>query len=101
MKKHGLGITDLIADKREAILQLATKYGASHVRVFGSVARGEARPDSDIDFLVDFRPDYSLWDRIALVQDLEDLLGHKVDVIIEQNIRDQFRPYILQDSIAL
>jgi predicted nucleotidyltransferase len=99
--RTGLGIDDLLKDKRDAILELAARYGASNVRVFGSVARGEARPDSDVDFLVDFKPDYRLWDHIGLQQDLEDLLGRKVDVAIARNLREEFRPYILRDAVNL
>ncbi len=99
--RTGLGIDDILREKREAILQLATRYGASNVRVFGSIARGEAKPESDVDLLVDFKPDYRLWDHIGLKQDLEDLLGRKVDVVIAKNIREEFRAGILHDAVAL
>jgi predicted nucleotidyltransferase len=99
--KIGLDITDIISDKRDEILRLAEHYGASNVRTFGSVARGEAGPDSDVDFLVDFNPDYRLWDHIGLKQDLEDLLGRKVDVAIAKNLREEFHPHIMRDAIAL
>ncbi len=69
----GLGIDDIIGDKREAILKLAQQYGASNVRVFGSVARGEARPGSDVDFLVEFRDGASIFDAVGLWQDLTEL----------------------------
>lgn len=97
----GLGIDDLLSSTREEILRLAARYGASNVRVFGSVVRGEARPDSDIDLLVDFQPNYRLLDHIGLKQDLEDLLGRKVDVVIAKNLREEFRPYVLQDIVKL
>jgi uncharacterized protein len=97
----GLGIKDVLADKREAILHIAAQHGASNVRVFGSVARGEATPDSDIDFLVAFKADYTLWDHIGLKQALEDLLGRRVDVVLEKELREGFRPYILRDAVAL
>jgi predicted nucleotidyltransferase len=99
--QSGLGITDLLADKRAEILRLAAQHGASNVRVFGSVARSEAGPDSDIDFLVDFRPDYTLWDHIGLKQSLENLLGRSVHVALEKNLRDDFRPSILHDAVSL
>lgn len=106
MKEHqqvrrGLGIAEIIGDQREAILRLAAKRGASHVRVFGSVARGEAGPDSDVDFLVRFKPDYRLWDRIGLKQDLEALLGRKVDVIHERFLREELRADILREARPL
>ena len=99
--KIGLNISDVIGDKRDEVLRLADHYKASNLRIFGSVARGEAGPDSDIDFLVDFNPDYRLWDHIGLKQDLENLLGRKVDVAIAKNLRDEFRPTILRDAVAL
>jgi len=96
-----IGIHDLLDDKREAILQLASKRGAYNVRVFGSVARGEARPDSDVDFLVDFKPGYRLLDHVGLMVDLQNLLGRKVDVAVAANLREELRPYILQDAVPI
>ncbi|MHB8627814.1 MAG: nucleotidyltransferase family protein [Aggregatilineales bacterium] len=96
-----MNIADIIGDKYDEILRLAKRYGASNVRIFGSVARGEAGPDSDVDFLVDFKPDYRLWDHIGLKQDLEDLLGRRVDVAIAKNLREEFRPSIMRDAIVL
>jgi predicted nucleotidyltransferase len=95
------GLADLLADKREAILQLAANHKAYNVRVFGSVARGEATSDSDVDFLVDFQPDYTLWDHMGLIQDLSDLLGRQVDVSTEAHLRDEFRPDVMRDIVAL
>ena len=99
--KRGLGIEEVIGNKRDAVLQLAYHYGASNVRVFGSVARGEAGPESDIDLLVDFQPDYRLWDKIGLKQDLEDLFKRRVDVVHAQFIREELAPDILKDAIPL
>lgn len=67
--------------RRDEILAVAHRRRARKVAVFGSVARGEARPGSDIDFLVDFEPEASLLDHVGLLQDLEDLLGIGVDVV--------------------
>lgn len=67
--------------RREEILRIAQTNGAYNVRVFGSVARGEARPDSDIDFLVEFEPERTLLDLSELILDLEEALGRKVDVV--------------------
>ncbi len=69
----------LLKDKRLDILRIAARHGAYNVRVFGSLARGEGRPDSDVDILVNLDADRSLLDLIALKQDLEDLPGCKVD----------------------
>lgn len=99
--KQGLGITEVIGNKRDDILQLARDHKAYNIRIFGSVARGEATDQSDIDFLVDFQPDYRLFDHIGLKQSLEDLLGRKVDVAIERLLRDEFRPYVMRDAVAL
>jgi uncharacterized protein len=96
-----LDSADLLQKYRLEILRLAAKHGASNVRVFGSMARGEARPDSDVDFLVDFKSDYTFWDHIGLKQDLEDLLNRRVDVVLEKNLREEFRAYVLQDAVPL
>ncbi len=101
MEKKALGIVDLLAGKRAEILRLAAQYKASNVRVFGSIARGEATPDSDIDLLVDFAPGYTLWDHVGLMQDLEDLLGRKVDVTAAKDLRDSLRPSVMQDAVPL
>ncbi len=90
-----------LRSKRAEILRLAALYGASNVRVFGSVARGEAGALSDVDFLVTFQPGYRLLDHIGLKQDLEDLLGCKVDVAIDRTLRDEYRLGILRDVVAL
>jgi predicted nucleotidyltransferase len=97
----GLGINELLKDKREKILDIAAQYGVQNVRVFGSVARSEARSDSDIDFLIDWQAQHSLLDRIALKQDLEDLLARQVDIVTEKTLRDSIRERILQEAIPL
>lgn len=97
----GLGIDDIIGDKREAILELAARYGASQVRVFGSVARGEARLDSDVDFLVSFPPDRSIFDLVGLWLDLTDLLGREVDLSTDTSLKPYVRPHALRDAIPL
>ncbi len=81
----------IIEEKREEILDLAAQHGASNVRIFGSVARGEESEDSDIDFLVDMDEDRSLLDRIGLIQYLGDILGRKVDVATVKGLRKYFR----------
>jgi predicted nucleotidyltransferase len=70
-----MGIEELLADKREGILAIAAKHGAYKIRVFGSVARGEARDDSDVDFLGSTGTNRSSWFSVGLKLDLEDLLG--------------------------
>ena len=97
----GLGIDDIIAPYREEILRIAAEHNATNVRVFGSVARGEAQPNSDIDLLVDFKPGYTLWDHIGLKQALEALFDRHVDVVAEADLKAGFRPYIMQDAMPL
>ena len=89
----------MIAAKREAILHLASRYGASNVRLFGSVVRGTATTESDIDFLVDMEPDRSLLDRIGLQQELEDLFGCKVDVVLARALHRRIRDQALQEAV--
>ena len=91
----------MLEEKREEILRLAAKHGASNVHIFGSVARGEARADSDVDFLVELESSRSLLDRVALIQDLEDLLGRKVDVATVKGLRDVWRDRILKEAVPL
>jgi len=90
-----------LEEKREAILAIARKYGAHDVRIFGSVARGDATADSDLDLLVRFEPDRSLFDHGGLIMDLQDLLGVKVDVISEGGIRDRFRQHVMKEVVPL
>lgn len=96
-----MGIKDLLIRKREEILRVAAKYGASNVRVFGSVARGEAGPESDVDLLVELEPGRSLLDHVALLQDLEDMLSLKVDVVNEKALHDCIRDRVLREATPL
>jgi predicted nucleotidyltransferase len=96
-----LTLDQLRRQKRADILQIAAKYHAMNVRVFGSVARGESTHTSDVDFLVELPPGQSLLKRIALQQELEDLLGCPVDVVKPSNLRESIRVRVLQEAIAL
>ena len=87
--------------RRTDRLNIAANYGASNIRVFGSVARGEADADSDIDWLVDLEPGRSLLDRIALMQELEDLLACRVDVATPTTLHEQIRNQVLRDAVPL
>jgi predicted nucleotidyltransferase len=78
-----MALEELLKEKREAILHICAKHGARNVRVFGSVARGEAGEGSDLDLLVEFELGQSLLDHAALILDLEDLLWRKVDIVTE------------------
>ena len=93
---------ELIAKHREAILALAAKHGATDVRIFGSVARGDDDETSDIDVLVKMEPGRSLFDQGALLMDLRELLGCTVDVITEhKDMRPHFRESVLREAVAV
>ena len=96
-----MGIEELLKDRREDILRIAREHGARNVRVFGSVARREARVDSDVDFLVELEPGRSLLDHVALIQDLEDQLGVKVDVVTEKALHRHIRERVLREAVPL
>ena len=86
---------------RDKILSIAERYGARNIRIFGSVARGDDRPDSDLDLLIDLEEGQSLLDLIAIQQDLEELLGRKVDVVTEPEISPYFRDSVLKEAKPL
>ncbi|QJB28394.1 nucleotidyltransferase family protein [Limnospira fusiformis] len=94
-------LKDELQQRRDEILAVAQQHGAFNVRIFGSVARGEEQEDSDIDFLVEMNSNCSLLDRIALIQDLEDLLNRKVDVTTVKGLRDYLRERIINQAISL
>ncbi len=91
----------LLQEKREDILRIAEKHGAFNVRVFGSVARGEAGPDSDVDFLVELEPTRSLLDLSGLVVDLQSLLGSPVDVAEAEGLHRIVRDRVLKEAKPL
>ncbi|MBX3083554.1 MAG: nucleotidyltransferase family protein [Anaerolineae bacterium] len=99
--QHGLGIHDIIGNKRDQILQLASHYGAYNVRIFGSVARGEAQPDSDVDFLVQFRPESTIWDMVGLWQALGELLHREVDLSTDDTLKPAIKLHALKDATKL
>jgi uncharacterized protein len=90
----------LVTSKREQVLDVAARHHANRVRLFGSVARGDDRPDSDIDFLVDFSQESSLFDLMRMVRELEELLGHRVDVVSTGGLKERDQ-HILGESIDL
>ena len=91
----------MLASHRGEILRLAEKYRAGDVRVFGSVARGEATEDSDVDLLIKPQPGCSLFDLGGLLEDLRDLLGCPVDLVTEEGLKPRLRERILQEAIPL
>ncbi len=96
-----MATVELLRAKRGEILAVAARRGAHHLRVFGSVARGEARPDSDVDFVVDLEPGRSLLDLGGLLMDLQALLGCRVDVVTERGLKERIRARVLQEAIPL
>lgn len=91
----------LRAERREEILRLAARRGAHNLRVFGSVARGDASENSDLDLLVAWEPGRSLLDHAGLVQDLQELLGMKVHVGTERSLHWYVRDKILREATPL
>lgn len=91
----------LLREKREEILQICAKYGARDVRVFGSVARGEADEASDIDFIVTLEPGRTLLDLGGLQYELEQLLGCRVDVVTEKGLKTRIRHRVLAEAVPL
>ena len=96
-----MGIDKLLQEKREEILRIAARHGAYDVRVFGSVARGEARSDSDVDLLLGVEPERSAWFPASLVLDLEELLGRKVDVVTEQGLHWYISDRVCEEAVPL
>jgi predicted nucleotidyltransferase len=99
--EYVVNLDTLRAIRREEILRLAERRGAYNVRVFRSVARGEANENSDLDLLVAWEPGRSLLDHAGLVQDLQELLGTKVHVGTEQSLHWYVRDRILREATPL
>lgn len=91
----------LIDSQRDSILQIAAKHGASNLRIFGSMARGTADDESDVDILVDLEAGRSLLDQVALKQDLEELLGRCVGVLVEGGISPYLEQQIKSEATPL
>lgn len=96
-----MSINEIISSKRDEILRVAKKHGARNIRIFGSAARGEAGPYSDVDFLVEMEPGRSLIDHVALWQDLEEILDCKIDVVSEKALHWYIRDRVLNEAKPL
>ena len=96
-----MSIEQMVHDKRTDIEQIAARHGVVRMRVFGSVARGEATAQSDIDFLVETGPITSAWFPAGLMLDLEALLGRRVEIVTEQALRPELRETVLRDARPL
>jgi len=93
-----MGIDQILKQKRDDILKIASQYGAKKVRVFGSAVRGEDRPDSDVDFLVDLEEGRSLMDLGGLLMDLQGLLGRNVDIVTEKGLHWYIKDRVLREA---
>jgi len=96
-----MGIDEVIRANQDVIRRIVEQHGARNVRVFGSVARGEAGPESDIDLLVEAGPSTSAWFPGGLVADLEDLLGRRVDIVTERGLVPELRERVLREAIPV
>ena len=94
-------MVDLVRTKREQILRLALRHGVTGVRVFGSMARGDAGPQSDVDLLIEVGPDPSPWFPGGLVAELEELWGRRVQVVTERGLDDLLRERVLEEAVPL
>lgn len=96
-----LDIEQVLREQRDRILEIAAKHGAENVRVFGSVVRGEATAESDIDLLIDLGEKLSPWFPVGLIHDLEVLLNHKIDVVTEKTLHYLIRDRVLREAKPL
>jgi uncharacterized protein len=96
-----MDVYERLSTNREAILGMAAQYGAYNVRVFGSVARGDADAESDVDFLVEVESGRSLLDLGGLLMDLQELLGCQVDIVTEKGLRQRIRDRVLDEAVPL
>ncbi len=94
-------LDQLIRYKRDDILRIAARHGARKVRLFGSMARGEADEESDVDLLVEMEPGRSLMDHAELWLEIEQALGCKVDVVSDRGIKPRFRERVLREAVPL
>ena len=101
MKNSSIQKVDRLQLKREQIIAIAAKHGASNIRIFGSVAREEATNTSDLDLLIDLEPKRSLFDLITLKQELEDLLHCQVDLAEPHSLHQLIRDRVLQEAVKL
>jgi predicted nucleotidyltransferase len=92
---------ELIRVKREQIRRIAAEHGARNIRVFGSVALGDARPDSDVDFLIEVGAETSSWFPAGLILDLESLLGRRVEVVTERGLNHLIRDDVLREAVPV
>ena len=96
-----MDINKVLRENRAEIMVIAGRYGARNVRVFGSVARGESGPESDLDLLIDLEPGRNLFDLGGFLYEIRELLGIPVDVVTEKGLREHVRSGVLEDAVPL
>lgn len=96
-----MSLNKLITGNRDAILKIAQRYNAVNIRVFGSMVRGDAEYNSDVDLLVDLDVNISLLDRIAMIQEIEDLLGRKIDLVTPDKLHSVIKDRVMNEAIPL
>jgi len=96
-----MNIKKLLYEKRDEIRDIAARHGAYNIRIFGSVVRGEAGPNSDIDFLIDAGPTTSSWFPAGLILDLQEVLGRPVEVVTEKALNPYIREQVLREAAPL
>jgi predicted nucleotidyltransferase len=96
-----MAVRDDLRRRRDAVLAIAARHGVSQIRLFGSVARGEERPDSDIDLLIDLDDDRGFADYLAFAEEIEKLFGRRVEIVLNRSLSRHFRPYIEAEAQAL
>lgn len=94
-------LRQLIEEKRDDIVSIAARHGAKNVRLFGSVARGEDKEDSDVDLLVDTEPTTTSWFPAGLILDLEQVLGRPVEVVTEKGLNPLIKENVLREAVPL
>jgi len=94
-------LRQLVEEKRDDILHIAAKHGAHNVRMFGSAAHGDDRPDSDVDFLVDVGETTSSWFPAGLILDLQQILGRPVEIVTEKGLNPHLRDRVLREAVPL
>ena len=96
-----MAVRDDLRRRRDAVLAIAARHGVSQVRVFGSVARGEERPDSDIDLLIDLDDNREFADYLGFAEEIEKLFGRRVEIVLNRSLSRHFRPYIEAEAQTL
>ena len=92
---------EILLQKQADIKRIAEKHGAINIRVFGSVARGQSKQNSDLDLLIDVGPNPSSWFPAGLILELEDLLGCRVEVVTERGLNPELRDRVMSEAIPL